>query len=731
MLRRRAAVGGVAFVPRGGGRAAAGLARGPRGRYHWLEWGRWGSTVPIDGRDQQPVGRVHFAGSAEIAELKGRLYAVLLPVLAVTTLVTGLLSQGVAYDARVLPVVSGVLWLLVLLLLLGRLPPYILERVVYALFIAVYVGKVWSSLDGADLTQIYVWAPLLPVLAFVLFEPMPALVTSGGVVLVTGGIIALRAGSDVGLPGHVAEFFLATAVLLGMAYALSRLRLNVATLQGQVAGLHELAHEDALTKLPNRRQLEATLQSWLALASRNQQPLSLILFDLDDFKRVNDAHGHDAGDEVLRATARRGEGVLRRPDVLGRWGGEEFLVIAPGTDLRGAITLAERLRSALADRPFARVGTVTASFGVTSYRVGDGAEALLKRSDDAHYVAKQAGKNRVEALIKEYVQHVTMPSLASPFEVPWRDAGEAQRGTLAWLKRYQVAPPETLYRWVDAVQPGRLAANLHRSLGSEKLQIVADWYFWMFLHDDHCDATRHGRDPSSLVVLHERFLAVLRGAAAPAPEGGGMLVRLLQDLTARLGRHASEEQMARFQMAAEAYFEATRWEAGNRSRQATPDLETYERMRLRTSGVAVDTQLAQILDEMPASDHPLGAELYAAADRVVCWANDLYSLNKEVQENDVHNLVLSLQAAHGLGLEEALARAAAMHDAQVERFLRARERVRALEGPDRSALLEIADALQARMAGNSSWSERSIRYSAAVTVRVDDLDAGDRAVVPS
>jgi Trk K+ transport system NAD-binding subunit len=134
---------------------------------------------------------------------------------------------------------------------------------------------------------------------------------------------------------------------------------------------------------------------------------------------------------------------------------------------------------------------------------------------------------------------------------------------------------------------------------------------------------------------------------------------------------------------------------------------------------------------MPASDHPLGAELFAAADRVVCWANDLYSLNKEVQENDVHNLVLSLQAAHGLGLEEALARAAAMHDAQVERFLRARERVLALEGPERSALLEIADALQARMAGNSSWSERSIRYSASVTVRVDGPAAGDRAVTRS
>lgn len=665
--------------------------------------------------------------SSAVRSLRRTLYAWLLPVLAVTTLVTGFLGTA-PYDAVVLPAASVAMLLLELALLLGRLPTRYLERTVYALFVAVYLGKVWTSLPTGDLTQLYVWAPLLPVLGLVLFEPRPALVVSAGVIAATAAMVGGRAAGGAAMPPHVVEFFLASSVLLGMAYALSRLRVRVASLQGQVVGLRELAHEDALTGLPNRRQLEASLQAWLVLVSRNAQPLSVILFDLDDFKRVNDGHGHDVGDAVLRAVARRGEEVLRRPDVLGRWGGEEFLVIAPGTDLRGAMTLAERLRRALEAEPFAAAGGVTASFGVTSVRPGDGAETLLKRADDAHYVAKQAGKNRVEALVREYVQHVRMPPLAQPFRVRPVDADELQRGTLAWLKRFEVASADTLYRWVEAVQPGRLARHLHPRLDGAGQQIVSDWYFWMFLHDDRCDASADGRDPGRLVTLHGALVEVLEGADPEGAAVAGVLAPLLADLRDRLGARASASQMARFRGALADYFEATRWEAANRARGSTPEPASYQRMRLRTSGVAVDTVLAQVLDRVPQSDHPLAAELQAAADLAVCWANDLYSLNKEVQERDVHNLVLSLQAGEGLGLEAALERAAAMHDAQVARFLRARREIARVEGAERQRLERLAEALEARIAGNHAWSQGSSRYTAAVTVRVPERD-GSGAVL--
>ncbi|MEJ2293076.1 MAG: diguanylate cyclase, partial [Deinococcales bacterium] len=557
-----------------------------------------------------------------------------------------------------------------------------------------------------------------------LFEPRPALITSISVLLASAGVASSR-GHLAGIPPRsLFEFFLATSLLVIMVYGLSRLRRDVASLQTQLLGMRRLANQDALTGLPNRRSLESTLASTLALVERHAQSAALLLFDLDDFKRVNDRHGHDAGDEVLRGVARRGESVLRRPDSFGRWGGEEFLVIAPGIDLPGALRAAERLREAIRHLPFGDVGTVTASFGVTTYHPGDTADSLLKRADDALYLAKQAGKDRVEALAREMVRHVTLPALARPFHVTERDSEALQRGTLAWLRSFEVAAPDTLYRWVDAVQPGWLAAHMQRTRDAEGLQLVSDWSFWMFLHDDHCDASDAGRHPRYLIDLHQRLLGVLGGGAPQARDGA--LAALLADLRKRLAARTDEAALQRFTDATDRYFAATRWEAANRASGSTPDLETYQRMRLLTSGLQIHTALLQALEGVPVSDHPLARGLYAAADHAVCWANDIYSLNKEVQEEDVHNLVVALQASQHLGLDAALTRAADMHDEQVARFQELRASVADQEPPERDALERIAAALEARIAANVAWSERCSRYRAAITVQVkrELVDAG-------
>jgi 5-epi-alpha-selinene synthase len=353
---------------------------------------------------------------------------------------------------------------------------------------------------------------------------------------------------------------------------------------------------------------------------------------------------------------------------------------------------------------------------VTTYHPGDTAETLVKRADDALYLAKHSGKDRVEALVREKVQHVVLPVLARPFPPLDRDTDSLQRNTLAWLKAFDVAPAETLYRWVAAVQPGWLAGHMQRSNDAARLQIVSDWTFWMFLHDDHCDTSAAGRHPRYLIDLHQRLLGVLAGDAPQRQDGA--LAALLADLRDRLTFAAGENALLRFADATDRYFAATRWEAANRASGTTPDLETYERMRLLTSGLPVHTVLLQALDGVPVSDHPLAKALYAAADRAVCWANDIYSLNKEVQEEDVHNLVVALQSSHHLGLDAALGRAARMHDEQVARYQQLRASIDDEEGPEREALEGIAQALEARMGANVAWSERCSRYRAAVTVRV-------------
>lgn len=162
--------------------------------------------------------------------------------------------------------------------------------------------------------------------------------------------------------------------------------------------LREASNRDGLTGLHNRRFIEETLSSEFARAQRHGHALSLIITDIDHFKRVNDHHGHLAGDEVLRQVAQRLAGGLRISDHLGRYGGEEFLVVLPETPLAGAETLCQRLRLAIADQPVPLGDdalTVSISLGVSQLRPEiHSYEQLINEADQALYRAKQSGRNR-------------------------------------------------------------------------------------------------------------------------------------------------------------------------------------------------------------------------------------------------------------------------------------------------------------------------------------------------
>jgi diguanylate cyclase (GGDEF)-like protein len=173
----------------------------------------------------------------------------------------------------------------------------------------------------------------------------------------------------------------------------------------EAARLHRIVSNqalvDGLTGLANRRSCEDTLAAELSRAERYPAPLAVVLADLDDFKDVNDRFGHQAGDVVLREFAALLRENLRDIDLAGRWGGEEFLLLLPGTDLEGAARVAERVRQALHHRILLSVEgepiPVTASFGVAEYPTADSAPALFAAADAALYEAKRQGKNRVSA----------------------------------------------------------------------------------------------------------------------------------------------------------------------------------------------------------------------------------------------------------------------------------------------------------------------------------------------
>ena len=157
---------------------------------------------------------------------------------------------------------------------------------------------------------------------------------------------------------------------------------------------------DGLTGIANRRQCEDAFTAEIARAERLGSTLTLVLGDLDDFKVVNDAHGHAVGDDVLRTFARVLRATVRDSDLAGRWGGEEFILLLPGADAAGGAQLADRVREALAKCSFeGRNGvpvTVTCSFGVAQHRPGAGERELFSAADRALYRAKSTGKNRVE-----------------------------------------------------------------------------------------------------------------------------------------------------------------------------------------------------------------------------------------------------------------------------------------------------------------------------------------------
>ena len=217
------------------------------------------------------------------------------------------------------------------------------------------------------------------------------------VVAVTAGadagerIAALQSGADDVLSAPV----LPAELVLRLTVS-ARVRSHVDGLIDEVARLNELSLTDALTGVPNRRSFQDRLVDEFRRAQRYDDPLALVLLDIDHFKTINDTFGHPEGDVVLREVAGRLRHCVRETDFIARYGGEEFALLLPKTMLGGALTVAERVRSDLAGLAF-HDQRVTASLGISIYpnQAITSADALVRTADDALYTAKREGRNKV------------------------------------------------------------------------------------------------------------------------------------------------------------------------------------------------------------------------------------------------------------------------------------------------------------------------------------------------
>jgi len=317
-----------------------------------------------------------------------------------------------SYERFIFPITT--ILLLVLLILLWRIARALIwvELSFFGITTLSLLGQLKAILETpktplmpnhlAAFADVLYWFPLVYVLAFLIFDNRR--------LLLTGSLIFFASSVALGLlyviPEYVSRgetadmylllrFFLANIVYIFLLMVGLRLNEQYIRLRTLAETMTHLAHTDSLIRIANRRELDSTIESEIKRIERHAQPLSAILFDLDFFKQVNDNYGHEAGDTVLKEIAIVVQAHLRRSDLLGRWGGEEFLVITPQTDSIQARTLAERLRKAIFSHPLEDVGTITASFGVAEYHPPESAEAWLKRADDALYAAKQGGRNQV------------------------------------------------------------------------------------------------------------------------------------------------------------------------------------------------------------------------------------------------------------------------------------------------------------------------------------------------
>ena len=340
-------------------------------------------------------------------------------VFVLVSLVIGLCATIVAFvlhdyggfddsiDRVIVPMAIVIQALVLLLLWRKKDALRLVETVMYVFFTGNMGAKLFYAffLYPGNLTdhlhQFSPWLPVNYLLAFVIFPRRTAtLITSLflGASVVMGVVYFMFHANQT---NHMLELqvlsqsFFAHSLLIGFLFMYAKLREGYKVTQQSVRRLTNLANSDPLLGTANRRYLQAFLTEQVTRAQQSGEPLSIAIMDIDHFKRVNDLYGHEAGDHVLSTLAELIRDELPESAVFGRWGGEEFLLILPYIPIRDGYYVAEHIRCAIEDAYIDRIGRVTASFGVTEHHPGDTTDTMVQRADEALYLSKRSGRNRV------------------------------------------------------------------------------------------------------------------------------------------------------------------------------------------------------------------------------------------------------------------------------------------------------------------------------------------------
>lgn len=316
-------------------------------------------------------------------------------------------------DYYALPIYATLLLFLFLFLWVKLLPIRNFEYFAYSLTFLYFTLKMYTVLHGAIFngsqidSDFILWIPFIYILGFSMLDIRNALLCSMSffiIILMLGGFVLIQTGTFEVVPHNfnlLIEIYLSSIFYIIILYLMSRVREHYVTSQVTAELMSKLAMTDSLTRVDNRRQLEKYLDEEVKRADRHRLPLAIIMFDIDQFKRINDRFGHSTGDGVLIHVARVVSDSLRSSDHFGRWGGDEFLCVATNTDEDTANRLSERLRKQIEEAQIHESFPVTCSFGVTRFVRGDTPDSLVRRADMGLLRGKAKGRNQVVSIPPE------------------------------------------------------------------------------------------------------------------------------------------------------------------------------------------------------------------------------------------------------------------------------------------------------------------------------------------
>lgn len=286
--------------------------------------------------------------------------------------------------------------------------------------ISLFAMSVVGALTKQELASAVVWVPVLPMLFLFLADLRTGLILCGMylAMFVLGYLIHPHFYDTPRLVWHDwIQTVLAYVVATVFAVLYERSRLT------NEKKLRIEADFDHLTGVLNRRGVMAFVDKEVQRIERYKGNFCILLFDIDNFKSINDRYGHDVGDEVLKKLARDLQSRMRRTDCFGRWGGEEFIVVVPAIELEDALMIAEVLRRVIPTLDVGEAGSITASFGVAQMQPGDSVDTVIQMADRALYLAKSRGKDQVCYLLDDWQadDQYEMPFAAVP-EEPGNDS---------------------------------------------------------------------------------------------------------------------------------------------------------------------------------------------------------------------------------------------------------------------------------------------------------------------